>query len=240
MKANSTPVISNQTEPHEHVNLIVEKHLRSQFKQPIAPHNQAAYQAFTSQLDGKPLIVDSGCGTGKSTLIIAKMYPEAFIVGVDKSAHRIELAKTRKTDEKAVGLSNNYCFVRSDLTDFYRLMANEGIKLYKHFILYPNPWPKKQHLQRRWHGSPVFKDILTLGGCLELRSNWRIYIEEFAIALQAANQSGVISSIIIGNEPISDFEEKYHASNHDLWKLNSTLDIDSKPMDDDNLSSAKR
>ena len=50
-------------------------------------------------------------------------------------------------------------------------------------FLYPNPWPKKKHLGRRWHGAPVFPALVKLGGELEMRSNWQTYLDEFALAL---------------------------------------------------------
>jgi hypothetical protein len=47
-------------------------------------------------------------------------------------------------------------FVRADLVDYWRLLAEAGIGLARHYILYPNPWPKIGHLARRWHAHPVF------------------------------------------------------------------------------------
>ena len=237
MKANSPLVTSNQTGPHKNIQLLVERHLQSHFQQPIAQHNQSAYESLLDRVGNRKLIIDSGCGTGKSTLILAKAHPEAFVVGVDKSFHRIQIANTKAVEDTESSSQSNYHFVRSDLTDFYRLAAKTGIKLYKHYILYPNPWPKKQHLQRRWHGSPVFKDILALGGYLELRSNWPIYIKEFALALDVVKLPSSISELSVNENSISDFEEKYHASNHRLWQLNSNLDIDRNEVDDDNLPS---
>ena len=57
--------------------------------------------------------------------------------------------------------------------------ARADICLARHYVLYPNPWPKIGHLARRWHGHAVFPDLLALGGVFECRSNWRIYIEKW-------------------------------------------------------------
>lgn len=35
------------------------------------------------------LILDSGCGTGRSTLLLARQHPHALVVGVDKSGTRL-------------------------------------------------------------------------------------------------------------------------------------------------------
>ena len=60
-----------------------------------------------------PLIIDSCCGTGDSTRNLAGRFPEALVVGVDKSAHR--LARHQPGDRQ------NYALVRADVNDFWRL-----------------------------------------------------------------------------------------------------------------------
>ncbi|MDB2409113.1 hypothetical protein N9W57_00635 [Pseudomonadales bacterium] len=222
LTTQSRKVVSNQAAEHDNLTEIVSKHLATDFQRPIAQHNIEAYQYAISQINKPHIIFDSGCGNGKSTLNLAARYPEAFIIGIDKSHHR--LTKLANKSDAA----NNYCLVRADLIDFWRLAANDNIKLLHHFILYPNPWPKKHHLKRRWHGSPVFKQILALGGMIELRSNWQMYLEEFSIALSLVNCSATVQALTLAKKDyISDFEAKYHSSEQTLWQLNANLDIDS-------------
>ena len=222
LTTQSRKVVSNQAAEHDNLTEIVSKHLATDFQRPIAQHNIEAYQYAISQINKPHIIFDSGCGNGKSTLNLAARYPEAFIIGIDKSHHRLNKL-ANKSDA-----ANNYCLVRADLIDFWRLAANDNIKLLHHFILYPNPWPKKHHLKRRWHGSPVFKQILALGGMIELRSNWQMYLEEFSIALSLVNCSATVQALTFSKKDyISDFEAKYHSSEQTLWQLNANLDIDS-------------
>ena len=93
----------------------------------------------------------------------------------------------------------------------------------RHFLLFPNPYPKPAQLNQRWHGSPVFPYLIALGGNLELRTNWQIYTEEFAQALASA--AGIASSIesYEPDIPISPFEKKYRNSGHILWRLTANL-----------------
>ncbi|MDA8694195.1 MAG: hypothetical protein P8J42_01115 [Pseudomonadales bacterium] len=220
LTTQSRKVVSNQAAEHDNLTEIVSKHLATDFQRPIAQHNIEAYQYAISQINKPHIIFDSGCGNGKSTLNLAARYPEAFIIGIDKSHHRLNKL-ANKSDA-----ANNYCLVRADLIDFWRLAANDNIKLLHHFILYPNPWPKKHHLKRRWHGSPVFKQILALGGMIELRSNWQMYLEEFSIALSLVNCSATVQALTFSKKDyISDFEAKYHNSEQTLWQLNANLDI---------------
>ena len=70
-------------------------------KRPIAIHTQDAFDLLEQQLDRsknssnngnqerKPIILDSGCGTGRSTVLLGKMFPNHIIVGVDKSLVRL-------------------------------------------------------------------------------------------------------------------------------------------------------
>ena len=52
------------------------------------------------------------------------------------------------------------------------------------FLFFPNPWPKAySEIKRRFHAHPVFATMASLAPCLELRTNWRIYAEECAVAL---------------------------------------------------------
>jgi tRNA G46 methylase TrmB len=121
--------------------------------------------------------------------------------------------------------------MRADLVDFWRLMLAAGIHPARHYMLYPNPWPKKQHLGRRWHGHPVFPTIVALGGHFECRSNWRIYIDECAAALTQLTgiaartepyldrtRAATIACADPGATVITPFERKYLASGHALWR----------------------
>jgi len=91
-----------------------------------------------------------------------------------------------------------------------------------HYLLYPNPWPKSRHLQRRVHGSAAFPFLLQLGGNIELRSNWQLYVEEFGLAMHLAGRLGWVS-LTCPQEPMTLFESKYQSSGHQLWAYNGKL-----------------
>lgn len=239
MASSSRKIDSNQPGIHEDLAAIVAKHLNSDFRKPVAQHNATAYQLVMQQINGRPLILDSGCGNAASTLKLATQFPDAYVIGIDKSAHRISKRELVSiSSESTVLTGDNYAIVRADLIDFWRLCARDKVKLARHFILYPNPWPKKHHLKRRWHGSPVYRQLLALGGSLEMRSNWEIYLQEFAHALTIAGFQATIDELSLTPElAISDFEAKYHASGHGLWRLKANLDIDSTVAGTENRSS---
>src|SRR6185295_9756492 len=90
------------------------------------------------------------------------------------------------------------------------------------YLLYPNPWPKAEHVKRRWHAHAVLADILKLGGLLELRSNWDVYADEFAQALRIAGCAAVCEAYV-PLQALTPFERKYVASGHALWRCCAEL-----------------
>jgi len=221
---NSRSITSNQSGVHEDLIKVVDKHLNSEFRKPYAPFSVATFEylqtkveAFLNQNPNGSIILDSCCGVGESSYHHAVANPDCFVVGIDKSEHRID-----KHEHHHLNKVNNCELVRGDLNDLWRMIADADWPIKAHFILYPNPWPKSKHLQRRWHGAPVFKYIPKLGGQLTVRSNWPIYIQEFAMALE---QCGIKADVMdySSEESITPFERKYWASGQKSVQLVAEL-----------------
>lgn len=214
MAGNSRQIDSNQNGIHEDLERRVLRYREAPFRRPPAPHSRTAFAALKEVIDrtDRPLIVDSGCGTGRSTRLLAARYPEHLVIGIDKSLSRL-------SRENETALPDNAFLLRADLTDLYAMMAAAGIEAEHHFILYPNPWPKAAHLTRRWHASPVFPAMLALGGRIELRTNWEIYALEFAAALRLHGRQAAMAPLPPRAEPLTLFEKKYTDSGHALWQV---------------------
>lgn len=214
--ANSRIPDSAQQGVHENLARVVARHLAEPFRKPYADYNRSAFDASLAGWDGRaPLILDAGCGVGHSTIQIARANPDHWVIGVDQSEDRLQ---RRKPYPDAL-LPKNMVFVRADLVDYWRLMHDAGLRLAQHYILYPNPWPKIGHLARRWHAHPVFPWIPRLGGRLECRSNWRVYIEEMAVALTLALGREVQWEAFEAPVPLTPFERKYRDSGQTLYRL---------------------
>ena len=222
MFANSREVQSNQDGVHADLEKVVRRHLASPWRAPLADFDREAFEQARRwrQERGEPLplMLDSGCGTGRSSVHLALANPEALVIGMDQSADR--LAKARR---RFAPLPENLLLLRSDCAGLWRLIVEAGWQLARHQILYPNPWPKSAHLKRRWHGHPVWPAVLALGGELELRSNWRVYLEEVQGALALSGREAAIQPLADQAEPITDFEEKYQASGQVNWQLTASL-----------------
>jgi len=218
MHANSRAIVTNQPGPHQELARRVSRALAHPLKKPIAEHTRNAFAEADAWLSARPrpLILDAGCGVGLSTRQLAEQFPDHVVIGVDRSADRL----SRDHGE----LPDNALLVRADLVDFWRLALASGWQPARHYLLYPNPYPKAAHLKMRWHGHPVFPAILALGGRLELRSNWRLYVEEFALAIEQASGEVVKAEIYRPDgDFLTPFECKYHASGQSLWRLQVEL-----------------
>jgi len=219
-EGNSRFISSAQDGPHRDLEALVRRHLAHPFRKPIADYNRAAFaeamNAWVQFGRTAPLILDAGCGVGWSTLNIAQSFPEHFVIGVDQSIDRLARGKPMEMPANAV-------LIRADLVDFWRLLADNGVRLDRHYNLYPNPWPKIGHLARRWQGHAVFPVWRELGGEVECRSNWHIYIEEMAQALSLLSGQSVVAEPWRTDSPMTPFEKKYLASGHELWRCRVSL-----------------
>ena len=212
MDANSRIVISSQPGVHPGLIRLLERHRSARWQKPPQLVDQPALDTLDAALDAHSgqLILDSFCGSGASSAWLGRHYPEALVVGVDKSAERLR---------KAPNLPDNVLLLRAHCEAVWRHLAHRSVRVSRHCLYYPNPWPKPGHLGRRIHGHPAFYELLELSGTIELRSNWQIYVEEFGTALLHNGVASAISVVNPDDAPISLFERKYRASGQVLWQL---------------------
>ena len=226
--ANS--VTSNQETLHKDLEKVVRKYARTTFLRPIADHTREAFaeaeefvQKFYEAAEkGAPatecgmtapvaVILDSGCGTGESTIHIARRFPNIPVIGIDKSYARLNKAGN-PSQTAGEDVPSNAFWIRAELLDFWRL-ALEHVNAGKwtipyHAVYYPNPWPKQSEATRRFHMHPIFPTLLALGQTIELRTNWEIYAREFAEATRIVfEESPKIATKKVYGSPTLRFED---------------------------------
>ena len=209
-REDNTSIYSNQSSIHDDLAYLVQKHMTSSWQEPIPPHDREAMREILALLkahDG-PLILDSFCGTGMSTAKLASQNPKALVIGIDKSADRL-----RRHEQTP---SQNYHLIRGNCEHIWSQLVAANVECEQHYLLYPNPWPKKAHLKRRIHGHPSFPLLKQLGGAIEVRSNWKIYVDEFAAAAQLLGLDTQVESLS-ATDPLTLFERKYAANSENLW-----------------------
>lgn len=194
----------------------------------------------------KAVILDSGCGTGESTIHIARRFPNIPVIGIDKSFARLNKAGN-PSQTAGEDVPPNAFWIRAELLDFWRLAldrvnAGEWTIPY-HAVYYPNPWPKQSEATRRFHMHPIFPTLLALGGVTELRTNWEIYAREFAeaarIVLSECTEAGTVTEMGVATAagmtseaamtikcepfdpaaPETAFERKYKEARQTLWRV---------------------
>ena len=214
---HSRKVHSSQAGIHPRLEELLARYRTEQWRNPFHAPTVEAFERLKPLMKGNdlPLVLDSGCGTGESTLLLSQAYPGHLVIGVDKSSDRLSRTGAVQFPHR----QGNVLWVRAELASFWRLALRDGWRLARHYLLFPNPWPKPGQVQRRWHAHPVFPDLLRLGGRVEMRSNWQTYAEEFAFAVNFMCGTAVEPSLVPDSDPISPFERKYRASGHELYSV---------------------
>lgn len=255
------------------------------FHDSMASHPHPSATTTTNITTTHSIILDSGCGTGRSSLLLGRRYPNHTVVGVDRSLARLSKTTTKTNDkqrrqqtrdndawmprtsprihnaivpdaffndgsdpkkntdrssrsslekndtavlpagvagegELVQRVASNVWLVRAELTDFWRLLIQDNnnttsnsinnedddedsksgllrLVVLKHYLLYPNPYPKPMRLKQRWYAHPAFPLLFQLTpkevqSKTVVRSNWELYLNEFATA--ATVQHGVDNS----------------------------------------------
>lgn len=227
-------VTSNQDGPYKDLEVVVRKYATTTFLRPIADHTRIAFAEaveFVDSFHTGLVVLDSGCGTGESTLHLAKRFPNYPVIGIDKSALRLTRAgKQQVTNSNET--PSNVLWIRAELLDFWRL-ALEKVKaglwqIPYHAIYYPNPWPKQSEATRRFHLHPIFPTLMQLASTTELRTNWEIYATEFELAaktLEPLNKlyqpigAQITREAFFADEPQTAFERKYKEARQQLWRV---------------------
>lgn len=226
-------VKTNQDDIYKNLEAVVRKYAATTFLRPVADHTREAFErACELVCNSGELVLDSGCGTGESTLHLARKFKDVPVIGIDKSAVRLTKAGNSRQLELSTGgaceVPPNAFWIRAELLDFWRLAlekVNVGEwKILHHALYYPNPWPKESEATRRFHLHPIFPTLLQLCPVTELRTNWNIYAREFAEAAYVAGEAlslklDVELSAFNPENPETAFERKYQSAGQELYRV---------------------
>ncbi|MFT7258486.1 MAG: tRNA (guanine-N7-)-methyltransferase [Glaciecola sp.] len=222
MESSPREVTTNQQGTHEDLADIVNKYRHCEFKKPIAQHTKQTFDSVIEWLGSwqGDVIIDACCGVGESSIVLAQQHPNTKIIGIDKSSVRLDKHSHYKR-QKDGDISNNVRVFQADLNDFWRLIADHlktaKWTVSKQCLFYPNPYPKKAQVRKRWHASPAFIALLGCSTNIEVRSNWLTYLNEFQQALAIHGVKSQINQV--SSVPITPFERKYTESGQSCWRL---------------------
>jgi len=230
LENNSRSITDAQLGIHKNLEKIVLKHANSLYRKPIAEHTLVAFNAIKPIVEenikqGKPLIFDSCCGTAMSSRIIAADNPNALVIGIDRSITRLRKGNNQEEQSQDNTQNiNNLLLVQAECADFWSLAHKAGWKLQKHSILYPNPYPKSKHLKRRWHAHPIFPVLIAMGGEIELRTNWKVYADEFCRSVNIIKKNACVDvETFQMDKALTLFEKKYQENGQALYRVRIRL-----------------
>jgi tRNA (guanine-N7-)-methyltransferase len=161
-----------------------------------------------------PLHVDLGCGDGAYLFALAEQTPQKNFLGTERLLHRVKKAcrKAEKIDNMRVLRIETSYAVRY-------LLPAEAVEMFH--LLFPDPWEKRRHHQRRIVGLEFLRAIHTAlapEGVLRVVTDHRDYfdkIQEIA-ALSGDFQIGTNEA---QDYPVSTFEEKFKQQGMDIYRL---------------------
>ncbi len=99
---------------------------------------------LAARLDGRPVWLEIGFGSGEHLVHQAQAYPERGFIGCEPYINGVAtlLGKIRKA-----GLSN-IAVHPGDARDLFDVLPDRSIS--GAYLLYPDPWPKARHHRRRF------------------------------------------------------------------------------------------
>jgi tRNA (guanine-N7-)-methyltransferase len=141
----------------------------------------------TAQLDTKawfgreaPVVLEIGCGSGTSTLLMAQSEPDVDVIAVEVYRR---------------GLSQLLCAIERENVGNVRLIRGDAVDVLEHMIapgsltgvrvFFPDPWPKARHHKRRLlQGATIglIADRLRSGGVLHVATDHAGYARQIAEA----------------------------------------------------------
>jgi len=173
-----------------------------------------------------PVEVEIGIGKGRFLLGAAEARPEVMHLGVEWANKYLRIAESRAWKR---GIEN-VRFVRVDAKDLvHRAVPDSSVSAY--YVFYPDPWPKKRHLKRRFLVPEMATQLartMTDSGLLHVATDhvpyWSAIEPLFDIhpEFERLPVFGGELFPVPADEPITNFEIKYRvqgrARNRGSWR----------------------
>ena len=133
-----------------------------------------------------PRLLDVGVGTGEATRAWAAQHPDHDVVAVE--LHRPGLARLLQALDREGPA--NVRVLDADVTTLVVDLADpgreDGAVVHAVRVLFPDPWPKRRHRNRRLVDRSFVStvaDLLPPGGWLHLATDWDDYALQMRLAL---------------------------------------------------------
>jgi tRNA (guanine-N7-)-methyltransferase len=123
-----------------------------------------------------PLVVEIGCGGGRTIMALAGTHPEWNCMGIERCGEYYRIMSDRAERKQ---LANFRC-ARIDAAFLIRRYFQDATVAEYH-IYFPDPWPKKRHLKRRLFNAEFCAQLqrtLAPGGTFWFATDYKDYYDE--------------------------------------------------------------
>jgi tRNA (guanine-N7-)-methyltransferase len=163
-----------------------------------------------------PLVVDIGVGDGAATRAWAHQQPEAQVIAVE--LHRPGLAKLVAALDEAG--PPNVRVVDGDALALLAALGPGSVNAVR--VLFPDPWPKRRHVQRRLVDrafAALVAEVLEPGGTLEVATDWDDYAEHVRTMVAAEPRLAAAHRPHRPDRPVTAYERRGLAAGRQVTDL---------------------
>ena len=166
-----------------------------------------------------PLLIEIGCGGGRTVIALAQQHPELNCIGCERAGEYFRMLQER-AQRRAIP---NLRVTRTDATILLeRFIPDDSVS--QHHIYFPDPWPKKKHHRRRTLTASFFAQIrrtlAPAGGMLYFATDHKEYYDEILPRVQK------VLAVEVRDTPWPDaplgrtnFEIKYIQQGRPIYRL---------------------
>jgi len=139
-----------------------------------------------------PLHVDLGCGDGSFLSALAERIPEKNFLGVERL-----LGRVRSACRKAARIDNMRVLRLETSYAVRYLLPERSVQVFH--LLFPDPWPKRRHQQRRVMTSEFLRSIhcaLAPQGLFRIATDRLDYFDQMQRLARADSQFAIVDPLL--------------------------------------------
>ena len=171
-----------------------------------------------------PIDLEIGCGVGLHPILYATKNPGRVLIAIEHTKTRFSKFRNRLQHHPHI---KNIIPIHEDAVLWVsKILLEHSVD--KIFLLYPNPYPKARHLNKRWYAMPFMSCLLSklkIQGTLTIATNEKFYGEgafEYFTSyweLELKDREVIQKKTHPEYAPRSHFEKKYFERGDNLYRL---------------------
>ena len=162
------------------------------------------------------LQVDLGCGDGSFLCELAEQFPEKNFLGIERLTKRVE-----KVRRKAGKIGNVRVLGTDTLFAVRYLLPENSVEAF--YLLFPDPWPKRRHQQRRIFTCEFLDAIaaaLEQNGALRVATDQLDYFHQMEQLSRTYSQFEIVppsrNDVVL---PSTKFERRFRQQGVPIYRL---------------------